>query len=389
MSELLASAAQALKAPESIVQRSAEARAKATGASVDDVLSAWAGGGSVAQTAPTPSPSGSAGDGASSETAPVPATPAPEPVAEPAPVAAPVAVAVMEPFVAEPDVEPAPLGDRVRRGWRIGLWAGLALSLLVMVFSVQWLLPRASLAGTEGDLRSVIDVIPGWLIVGAGLLGLASGMALAGFGRGAVALRSPGHVLANPWGSSVALGAVGGAVVGLLTGAIVAGSGEAVEAQEGLVAVPALGAFVWAGLGWMLLGGVAGVLVQLFGTPVGISDADQAEVVAVRRRLGAAFGFPIRVALTILVIVLPIAYSFISFPKWAPLTGTFVAASILAFAGLSSLRPNLRISRGEFFVAAAGVVTVVVIIISVLAAQGAGHGGDETHSDTATEQSPG
>lgn len=45
MSDLLAAAAEALGTPESLVQRSAEARAEATGASVDDILAAWAGEG--------------------------------------------------------------------------------------------------------------------------------------------------------------------------------------------------------------------------------------------------------------------------------------------------------------------------------------------------------
>jgi mono/diheme cytochrome c family protein len=44
----LAAAAAALGVPEAIVRRSAEARAKATGATVDEVLSAWASGGEVA-----------------------------------------------------------------------------------------------------------------------------------------------------------------------------------------------------------------------------------------------------------------------------------------------------------------------------------------------------
>jgi len=43
----LAAAAVALGVPEAIVRRSAEARAKITGATVDEVLTAWAGGGEV------------------------------------------------------------------------------------------------------------------------------------------------------------------------------------------------------------------------------------------------------------------------------------------------------------------------------------------------------
>jgi mono/diheme cytochrome c family protein len=67
MSELSAAAAAALGVPEAIVQRSAAARAAETGMSVDEVLSAWAGGGSVA--------------------APAADEPAAEPVAAPEPAA--------------------------------------------------------------------------------------------------------------------------------------------------------------------------------------------------------------------------------------------------------------------------------------------------------------
>ena len=49
----LAAAAAALGVPESLVQRSAEARAKASGASVEEILAAWAGGG-TAPAAPAP-----------------------------------------------------------------------------------------------------------------------------------------------------------------------------------------------------------------------------------------------------------------------------------------------------------------------------------------------
>ena len=44
MSELLSKVAEILKAPEELVQRSAEARAEASGNSVDEVLQSWAGG---------------------------------------------------------------------------------------------------------------------------------------------------------------------------------------------------------------------------------------------------------------------------------------------------------------------------------------------------------
>ena len=52
----LAAAAAAMGVPEALVKRSAEARAKATGASVDEILAAWAGG------APAPTASATAAD---------------------------------------------------------------------------------------------------------------------------------------------------------------------------------------------------------------------------------------------------------------------------------------------------------------------------------------
>ena len=56
MEELLAAVAEAMDAPVSMVQRSAEARAKAQGASVEDVLRAWSGGGEIAATSAEPAP---------------------------------------------------------------------------------------------------------------------------------------------------------------------------------------------------------------------------------------------------------------------------------------------------------------------------------------------
>src|SRR3970040_98516 len=52
MSDLLAAAAAALGSPEAMVKRSAEARAKASGMTVDEVLAAWSGGATI--TAPPP-----------------------------------------------------------------------------------------------------------------------------------------------------------------------------------------------------------------------------------------------------------------------------------------------------------------------------------------------
>ncbi len=95
----LSGAAEAMGLPEALVERSAEARAAETGASVDEILAAWAGGEAVESSAPAEEPEA---EPAAEETAeeevpaqeeaePAPPTPVvdtPEPAAEEAPAAA-------------------------------------------------------------------------------------------------------------------------------------------------------------------------------------------------------------------------------------------------------------------------------------------------------------
>jgi mono/diheme cytochrome c family protein len=82
MEELLAAAAAALNAPEAMVERSAQARAQADGVSIEDVLTAWAGGDAIPAAAPAaPAPP-------TADSAPAAAAPPTAPAAESAPVVA-------------------------------------------------------------------------------------------------------------------------------------------------------------------------------------------------------------------------------------------------------------------------------------------------------------
>ncbi|MEX1286642.1 MAG: c-type cytochrome, partial [Acidimicrobiia bacterium] len=90
--EHLSAAAEKMGMPESLVLRSAEAKAKAQGVTVDDLLAEWAG---VSEGAATPA----------EPTAPEPAAEAPEP-AEPAAEATPVAPEPATPAVPAEPIEP-------------------------------------------------------------------------------------------------------------------------------------------------------------------------------------------------------------------------------------------------------------------------------------------
>lgn len=86
MSDQLDAAAQALGIPAAIVERSARARAEASGQPYEDVLAAWAGGDAVAAPAETPPPSPVAEAPAG---APEPAPPQETPATVPTPPVAP------------------------------------------------------------------------------------------------------------------------------------------------------------------------------------------------------------------------------------------------------------------------------------------------------------
>ena len=94
MSDLTAAAA-AMGLPEVLVQRSAEARAAETGATVDDLLAAWAGGAAPPPTADTPA---SAPAEPETVAAPVEEPPAPEVTTEVPTEQPPVAAAPAGPY---------------------------------------------------------------------------------------------------------------------------------------------------------------------------------------------------------------------------------------------------------------------------------------------------
>lgn len=108
MSESLAAAAAALGIPESLVERSAEARAGASGGSVEDVLTQWAGGAAAPVTAPVTE---AAAPEPEAET-PAEATPAPEPAVPEIVIETPQPPAPPEPGPAGPYKPPVLVGAK-------------------------------------------------------------------------------------------------------------------------------------------------------------------------------------------------------------------------------------------------------------------------------------
>ena len=388
MSEFLAAAAAVLNAPEELVLRSAEAKAQALGGTADDYLAAW-GGGAAAPAPAAPAQPAPVEQAAPVEKAPDPVVPQiPSSAVEtPAAAAVPVQPEVVAPVVSEPPsppVDPAPLQVRRRLGGRLGVTAGAVIGLVTLVALTPWLAARADILGEEGTFSPSLMLTPTWAIGTLVVLFGLYGMILASFTTAAVGWHGPGMRLE---GSRMPI-LVGGALAGLLIGSAAGGVAvgmfgtELPGAEE--VEVSVMGAILVVVAAGAVLGWAVGQLSQVLGVPEGMSGAEGEEAGVVRFRLGSAIALPVTGVVTIALFVLPAAYLFLSFPGWAPIMGSVVAASILTFAGLSASRPGMRITRGEFLLAAAGIGVVVFILVAVLNTQGAGHAEpEEDHAEEA------
>jgi hypothetical protein len=141
MSEFLAAAAEKMGMPESLVMRSAEAKAKAQGVSVDDLLREWAGG-EAAQPSAAPAADAPAA-------APAEAAPAAAPATEPTPVPAAVAAPPRRHVIAKKDPDAAPVLE-VERDSHVGMLATI-VTLVAIGAVLAALLPTQAVRQEVND----------------------------------------------------------------------------------------------------------------------------------------------------------------------------------------------------------------------------------------------
>ncbi len=368
--------------PPELVQRSAAARASANGTSVDDILAAWAGGGAAPAPAPVSEP---VVEQAAAEPAAEPAVD--EAAAQPEPAAAAVAVLeapqpAPEPVVDEkPEVvlEPVDLRTRVKTAVRIGAWTGAALGVVGFLVSTAFWAPNATALPDSGP---VVQINPNSVVIGIALVSVVFGAIVAGLSRAATSWTNPAMQLSGSKAGTAWLGAIVGLVLGVVAGAMLNGFGTAVEDSDpALVQLPVLATLLVMVLGGAVLGALTALVPQVLGVPVAVDEADSDEVAAMKGRLGNAIGIPVAGVLLLLLLVLPFAYALIESNHLAPGAGgaivAVVAASgILGFAALAGSRPQMKISFGDVMVAVIGIGVVLVIVISVLFATQ-----DETHAE--------
>ena len=390
MSEYLAAAAAAVGGPEDLVAKSASARAAAQGVSADDILKAWAGGEAVAA-APAPAqPAPAVTDAGSTEAPASAAAPTeqssaePSPTATAAPASAPpiqdepaVAIGTAGVMVEEEEavpVEPASLRDRIVFPGKLGAVVGAMFGMLAAVGVSPFFIDRATLAGTDDAIRSVLDVNPLRFLIGAvvlsavfgGVVGRLSGIVPAWFDAG-LAVRTSAR-------TNTIIGAALGVALGVVGAGALLSAGTPVEQlsddAEAITQLSVLSTMVAVLIGGAILGAITAVATQVLALPAGLTEEEQDESEVIKHRLATSFLMPGLVIAGIAALVLPFAYLLVSFHSVAPLLAIVAAGGILGFAGLSASRPGMKITAGEFFVAAAGIGALLLIIALVANATG-------------------
>ncbi len=308
--------------------------------------------------------------------APAPADPIPHEVAPPAfePVAA-VAFEAVEEEEIEP-IDPAPLADRVRLGARVGAALGAVLGLVSFAAMAPLMLTRLSQTTAGGDPAGEVT----WTYVAAtGVVWAVVGAIINVASRGMGRFRSPAYDTETRWVGSVFSGGFLGLVVGTAFGGVMYATSEASLSGTQLLAVSP-SSIMWTLLGWTVLGALIGGAGQAMAQPAALAGDEAEEARAVRKRITDGLAMPVLATLVIAVIVVSFGSLLLRFSGFAPLIAILVSIGTIGFAALMSSRPNLRVTRGEFLVAAAG-VGVVLMMLAVIAAAVSGDG----HEDGAGE----
>lgn len=352
-------------APEDLIQRSAEARATAQGASVDDVLASWSGGGELAAPAPEAAPAEAPAD------AP-PAADEPAPEAGPEPAAAAVAVAAAPVVVDEEEedpIEPADLGERVALGAKLGAMVGGVLGFVALIVTMPALLNRLGLP--SGETTPAIEVTPLAAVLVIAGLSAVFGIVVTLSSRGIAAFMSPAYGTSSTPRAGIWIGIMNGLVLGFIAGGTLIGTAE--ETLTGTKLLPVRSTVFTVLIGGILLGAVAGALSQAMAQPSALSGEAAEDADTIKRRLSDSMMIPTVSMLIIAVIVVSFGTLLVQYPSYAPALAIFVSILILAFASMMASRPNLKITKGEVLVAAAG-VAVVLLMMALIAAETAGGG---------------
>jgi hypothetical protein len=294
---------------------------------------------------------------------------------------------------AEP-VEPLPLGRRVRTGVLLGSALGTVAGVAAAMATFAWTGGQSAVleSGPALVIESSVEIVlvPGQisLTVDRAMAFLGGIFAVAGFLIARIAAALPGrfypdHAVEYRGGIIGTFGLILGAALGAGTGAFITAGGEEILGQEGLVAIPAMSAWLWTVVLAVVMGAIVAVVAQIITLPAGVDTDPGSEPEVLRRRLATGYVVPIVILVTLAAIIVGIGTIFLAFPGQAWIIAIVVAGSILAFGFLATARPDMEITRTDVAVAFTGIAIVVLFLAIAAYAVVGTHGEEEGEGEEA------
>ncbi len=355
--------------PQMLVSRSAQARADASGVSVNDVLSSWTGGEAI-QAAPTT-------DTETEAQVAVEDAPAleeehvdePVEVDEPEKLIKPIQTAIL---IKEDLPPPVSISEKLLRSLKFGLGFGVISGFVQGLLSSSYLYDGLILEAETQKLIAEYNAVSFVIIISlsTSFLGILNSLNVKKF----LDSNFDGFGILTSDRESIFTGGGLGLVLGSSAAFFIINSvGQTIEPvlpDDPVINLIAVGGAFWrVVILSIFVQAVISSLTMLLGVPRGLEDFEGTEAQKIRQRIVGSIVVPLGSIVVGGLIAVAIAQIFLNFHEYAPLFALIISAAILLFASVMSAAPKIKITRSEVLIASAGVLTLIVIIASVAASQ--------------------
>ncbi len=373
MSDLANKVAELLNAPVDLVQRSAEARAQASGNSTEEVLSSWAGGESVAPSeVPVQTQEAPAAESTPQEENFLQTTSQEEEIIEDAPEVETEVTTVVTQTIQEDVAPPVPMYEKIFKSLKYGLSFGILSGLVQGLLASSYLYDGLILEAETQKLISEYNTISFLFIITAttSLFSIINSLNIKKF----LESNFEGYGIHTSDRESIFTGLGLGLIFGSIASFYVINSvGQTIEGilpDDPVINLISVGGAFWR---IVILSAVTQSLVSmlsmLLGIPKGLEEFEMSETKKIRERVVGSILIPVVSIIVGGIIAFAIAQVFLNFHEYAPLFALIISSAILIFASVMSSAPKIKITRTEVLIASAGVLVLIIIIASVAASQ--------------------
>jgi hypothetical protein len=373
VSDLANKVAELLNAPVDLVQRSAEARAQASGNSTEEILSSWAGEESVTPSeAPVQTQEAPTAESTPQEENSVQTTSQEEEIIEDAPEVETEVTTVVTQTIQEDVAPPVPMYEKIFKSLKYGLSFGILSGLVQGLLASSYLYDGLILEAETQKLISEYNRISFLFIITAttSLFSIINSLNIKKF----LESNFEGYGIHTSDRESIFTGLGLGLIFGSITSFYVINSvGQTIEGilpEDPVINLISVGGAFWR---IVILSAVTQSLVSmlsmLLGIPKGLEEFEMSETKKIRDRVVGSLLIPVVSIIVGGIIAFAIAQVFLNFHEYAPLFALIISSAILIFASVMSSAPKIKITRTEVLIASSGVLVLIIIIASVAASQ--------------------